>query len=82
MWARVIATRSTNPSRTQCSAVARSAMRVAWKTARPVSRFIAAAMCTKGARGPAMLGIAFESPRSSPTCPAITFMKSHMPVSA
>ena len=57
-------------------------MRVAWKTASPVSRFICAAMWTNGARGPAMLGIALDSPRSSPTCPAITFMKSHMPVSA
>ena len=44
MWARVIATMSTRPSRTQCSAVGRSMMRVAWKTATPVSRFIRAAM--------------------------------------
>ena len=57
-------------------------MRVAWKTATPVSRFIRAAMCTKGARGPAMLGMESESPRSSPTWPATTFRKSHMPVSA
>ena len=57
-------------------------MRVAWKTASPVSRFISPAMSTKGARGPAMLGMACDSPRSSPTCPATTFMKSHRPVSA
>ena len=58
-------------------------MRVAWKTASPVSRFIAAAMCTNGARGPAMLGMAFDkSALVARPVPAITFMKSHMPVSA
>ena len=57
-------------------------MRVAWKTAIPVSRFMRAAMWTKGARGPAMLGMESERPRSSPTCPATTFMKSHIPVCA
>ena len=57
MWARVIATMSSSPSRIAYRAVASSVMRVAWKTGRCTARLNAPARARNGAMGEAMPGM-------------------------
>ena len=57
MWARVIATMSSRPSRIACRAVSSEVMRVAWKTGSPTACLKAPARARNGASAEAMPGM-------------------------